>query len=87
MNVLVIVNGDSFVKFIFFVLSINHGEDREITAWEILLSFTLFFKKTRKGLYRKYVEWERSMQTDVSFYPGVFTQLSVIIVGLWWIFY
>lgn len=44
------------------------------------------FKKVRHGLYKKYVEWERSMQTDVSFYPGVLTQLTIIIVGLWWIF-
>lgn len=43
------------------------------------------FKKTRKGLYKKYVEWERSMQTDVSFVPGVFTQLAIIFVGMWWI--
>ena len=43
------------------------------------------FKKARKGLYKKYVEWERSMQTDVSFYPGVFTQLTIIVAGLWWI--
>lgn len=44
------------------------------------------FKKLRHGTYKKYVEWERSMQTDVSFYPGVLTQLTLIVVGLWWIF-
>lgn len=43
------------------------------------------FKKVRYGLYEKYVKWERSMQTDVSFYPGVFTQIAIVIVGLWWI--
>lgn len=43
------------------------------------------FKNFRKGLYKKYVDWERSMQTDVSLVPGVLTQLSIIIVGLWWL--
>lgn len=44
------------------------------------------FKNFRKGLYKKYVDWERSMQTDVSLYPGVFTQLTIVVVGLWWLF-
>ena len=44
------------------------------------------FKSLRRGLYKKYVEWERSIQTDVSFYPGVFTQLAIIVVGIWWMF-
>ncbi len=44
------------------------------------------FKKARKGLYKKYVDWERSMQTDVSLAPGVLTQLSIIVVGAWWLF-
>lgn len=43
------------------------------------------FKGTRKGLYKKYVDWERSMQTDVSLYFGVFTQLAIIAIGLWWL--
>lgn len=45
-----------------------------------------FFKSLRKGWFKKYVTFERSLQVDTSFWPGILTQLAVTLASLWWIF-
>lgn len=45
-----------------------------------------FFKKARKGLLSKWVMFERSLQVDASFWPGVATQVLIISASLWWVF-
>ncbi len=44
------------------------------------------FKKIRKGKYKKYVDFERSLQNDVEMLPGVLTQLLIAVAALYWIF-
>ena len=44
-----------------------------------------FFKKTRKGLFKKYVLFERSLQVDTTFWPGILTQIAVTIASILWI--
>lgn len=45
-----------------------------------------FFFKKRVGLFKKWVDFERSMQIEVPFIPGVLTQLIVIATAYLWIF-
>jgi len=45
-----------------------------------------FLKETRKGLLKKWVVFERSMQVDAPFWPGILTQVAVLAASLWWIF-
>lgn len=45
------------------------------------------FKNTRKGLYKKYVDWERAFQVDTeNKLYGLFTQFVIILASLYWIF-
>lgn len=45
-----------------------------------------FFKDLRKGWLKKWVTFERSLQVDAPFWPGVATQITVIAASLWWIY-
>lgn len=44
------------------------------------------FKKTRKGLYKKWVDLERSWQVETDHISGKLTQVAVILASLYWIF-
>lgn len=44
-----------------------------------------FLKERRKGLLKKWVLFERSLQVDAPFWPGVLTQIIVLGASLWWI--
>lgn len=42
------------------------------------------FKKTRKGIYKKWVDWERSTQVQTnSLFWGMLTQVLVIAASFW----
>lgn len=44
------------------------------------------FKKTRKGLYKKWVETERGFQIQTnSLFWGLLTQVLIIAASIWWI--
>jgi len=45
-----------------------------------------FFFKQKTGFFKKWTDFERSMQMEVSFIPGVITQLVVISTAFLWIF-
>jgi len=44
------------------------------------------FKSLRKGVYKKWVDYERSLQNDVALIPGSLTQIIILASALWWIF-
>ena len=44
-----------------------------------------FFLGIRGGLLKKWVDFERSIQVDTSFVPGMLTQVAIIIASFWWI--
>ncbi|QQS39516.1 hypothetical protein IPM62_02805 [Candidatus Woesebacteria bacterium] len=44
------------------------------------------FSKLRYGVYKKWVLFEKSLQVDVDFIPGVFVQVTLIILSLVWFF-
>lgn len=52
---------------------------------QIKLPF-FYLKEARKGLMKKWVTLERSLQVSVSFWPGIATQILIILASLWWIF-
>ena len=52
---------------------------------QIKLPF-FYVKKARRGLMKKWVSFERSMQVSASFWPGIITQILVVAASLWWIF-
>ena len=45
-----------------------------------------FFKDKRKGLLKKWVIFERSLQVDTAFCPGIMPQVAVTAASLWWIY-
>ncbi|MFH1863563.1 MAG: hypothetical protein ABIJ85_01440 [bacterium] len=50
------------------------------------LKIPYFFFKRRGGFFKKWTDFERSMQMEVSFIPGVITQLVVISTAFLWMF-
>ncbi len=44
-----------------------------------------FLKSLRKGWLKKYVLFERSIQVDAPFWPGILTQIAVTAVSIWWV--
>jgi hypothetical protein len=52
---------------------------------QIKLPF-FYFKGARCGLMKKWVSFERSMQGNASFWPGIVTQILIVAASLWWIF-
>lgn len=50
------------------------------------LKIPYFFFKRRGGFFEKWTDFERSMQTEVPFVPGVLTQLIVVSTAFLWIF-
>lgn len=51
-----------------------------------LVKWPYYFLKKRGGLLEKWVLFERRLQVDASFWPGVLTQAAVIVAAFWWIF-
>jgi len=51
-----------------------------------LVKWPYYFLKKRGGILEKWVLFERNLQVNASFWPGVFTQLAVVIAAFWWIF-
>lgn len=51
-----------------------------------LVKWPYYFLKKRGGILEKWVLFERSLQVDTSFWPGIFTQAAVIVAAFWWIF-
>ena len=51
-----------------------------------VIKWPYYYLKMRGGLLEKWVLFERGIQANASFWPGVLTQLTIIVVGLWWIF-
>ncbi|KKU12133.1 MAG: hypothetical protein UX19_C0006G0009 [Candidatus Woesebacteria bacterium GW2011_GWA1_45_8] len=51
-----------------------------------LVKWPYYFLKKRGGLLEKWVFFERKLQVNASFWPGVFTQLALIVASFWWIF-
>lgn len=45
-----------------------------------------FFFNVRGGLMKKWVDFERSTQADASFWPGIATQIILVLACLLWIF-
>ena len=43
-------------------------------------------RTTQKGLYKKYVDFEHSLQVEVGFYTGMLVQLLVTVASIWWFF-
>lgn len=50
-----------------------------------LVKFPFYYLNRRKGLLRKWVDFERSLQVETSLIPGIFTQLAIVFASLWWI--
>ena len=46
-----------------------------------------FFLGMRNKIMKKWIEWQKSIQVDTTFIPGVTTQLATIFASLYWIFY
>lgn len=44
-----------------------------------------FLKNARKGWLKKWVTFERGLQVDAPFWPGILTQVAVTLASLWWI--
>jgi hypothetical protein len=51
-----------------------------------LVKWPYYFLKKRGGILEKWVLFERSLQVDTTFWPGIFTQITVIVAAFWWIF-
>lgn len=49
------------------------------------IKFPYFFLKMRSGFIKKWVDFERSIQVEVSPFWGIVTQLIVITASLFWI--
>lgn len=51
-----------------------------------LIKYPYYYFKARIPLLVRWVKFERSLQVNAGFWPGMITQLTVIGIGLWWIF-
>lgn len=51
-----------------------------------LVKSPFFFLNLRPKFMKAYVAFERSLQVDISFVPGMITQFAVIFASLMWIF-
>jgi len=45
-----------------------------------------FFLGYRNKILKKWIEWQKSIQIDTTFIPGVISQLTTIFTALYWIF-
>ena len=45
-----------------------------------------FFLGYRNKILKKWIEWQKSIQIDTKFIPGVISQLTTIFASLYWIF-
>jgi hypothetical protein len=51
-----------------------------------LVKWPYYFLKKRGGLQEKWVVFERNLQVNASFWPGMFTQVATTVAAFWWIF-
>lgn len=51
-----------------------------------LVKWPYYFLKKRGGLLEKWVLFERSIQVNADFWPGILTQVATVAVAFWWIF-
>lgn len=49
------------------------------------IKFPYFFMNQRRGILKKWVDFERSMQVEVAPFWGIITQVIIIITSLYWI--
>lgn len=45
-----------------------------------------FFMNQRKGIFKKWVDFERSLQVEIKPFWGIITQIVVVLCSLFWIF-
>jgi len=45
-----------------------------------------FFLGIRDRYLKKWIDWQKSIQIDTRFIPGIFTQILTILASFWWIF-
>ncbi len=50
-----------------------------------VVKYPYYYFKARFDILTKWVKFERSLQVDTTFYPGVLTQLLTILASIWWI--
>lgn len=93
----IIAVGDVGIALVFglFVASRFAGEPgRALTVLACCLASVLpdlvkwpyYFLKKRGGILEKWVLFERNLQVNADFWPGILTQFLVITTGLWWTF-
>ena len=51
-----------------------------------LVKWPYYFLKKRGGLLEKWVLFERNLQVNATFWPGVFSQVAVVAASFLWIF-
>ena len=51
-----------------------------------LVKSPFYYLGIRNGIMKRWVDFERSLQVETSFIPGVISQLLIIVAGLYWIF-
>jgi len=49
-----------------------------------LVKWPYYFLKKRGGILEKWVLFERNIQVNASFWPGILTQLVVVVTAFWW---
>jgi len=50
-----------------------------------VVKYPYYYFKMRFKTLVSWVKFERSLQVDTSFYPGILTQLLTILASIWWI--
>ncbi|MFZ5932885.1 MAG: hypothetical protein ACOYT7_02310 [Patescibacteria group bacterium] len=51
-----------------------------------LVKWPYYYLGQRSRLLTRWVLFERSLQVNADFWPGIITQLAVIVAGAWWFF-
>jgi hypothetical protein len=51
-----------------------------------LVKWPYYFLKKRGGIQEKWVLFERGLQVNASFWPGMLTQTAITVAAFWWIF-
>jgi len=54
-----------------------------VASDQVKIPFYFFGK--RDGLMKRWTDFERSIQVDAPFVPGMLTQVAIIIASFWWI--
>ena len=45
-----------------------------------------FFLNMRGKIIKKWIDWQKSIQIDTKFIPGIISQLATVLASLYWIF-